>query len=165
MLSSIEKQLQFSRVMYKPLLLTIVIPQRLWAIWYYVCVSPPNTKKPSSLKSLHPTQSWTFCDLVRQEVMIWNSEGFELLPVLKDQVSKKGCDGNPKLHTTLFTVFFNLSSLYSFRYISSVTLHGLNCFCWLLWSCRQLKKSDVTLLVDAYFVLMQFFLPPYCSWA
>lgn len=107
----------------------------------YLC-PPPNTGKPSSLKSPHPTQNWTFCSLVRQEVMIWKSEGFELLPVLKDQVPKKGCNGNPKLQTTLFTVFFffffNLSSLYSFRYISSVTLHGLNCF-----SLAAMKLSSV----------------------
>lgn len=41
-------------------------------------------------------------------------------------------------HSSQYFFFFNLSSLYSFRYISSVTLHGLNCF-----SLAAMKLSSV----------------------
>lgn len=93
---------------------------------------------------------------------IWAAAGFERESI------KKGCNRNPKAHktaSTVFVVFFFISPCFTIldtEYPLWLFLDWI--LFWLLWYCPQLQKY-VAPLVEAYFVPVQFSLPPCCSWA
>lgn len=151
-------------VMYKPLLLTIVIPQKLWAIKYYGFFFFPS-EKFSLLKIPHQAES----SAIQCEKAANNSDNSVKFRGVWATASSEGVvpeRGNPKLCGTIFTVFL----ITCHRTVSGadcpLTSLGLISF-----SLATMKLSSVAKMwcvapvVDVYLVLMQLFLPPCCSWA
>lgn len=111
MLSPIEK-LQFSRAVYKLVLLRIVMLQRLWTISCYgfffseklfLLRVPPQAELSAVQCERRAHSSVIFRG-------IWAAAGFER------ESTKKGCNRNPKAHktaSTVFVVFFFISPCFT----------------------------------------------------